>query len=313
LAVLNPLHLRTLIEVIHGGSFAAAARKLGYTASAVSQQMALLERAVDVPLFERNPQSAQPTAAAEMLSALASDVVAQLRALDYEISGLSSGRLGRLRIGTFPSASRRVIPPALASFVAQRPAVEILLDEAEPDELIRALQAGDLDLVLVYRYSLTPRRLPARLRQSFLLSEELLLLIPEGHALLDLENVALPDAANETWVSSREGTAGEACLRLACASAGFSPRIALRSNNYQAIQALVASGMGVALVPALGYEASLGGVVAQRPADLYAHREVIVLTRVGDTNPVLPLALTSFRNAALGLEEGRGLSTSRAP
>src|SRR3981189_3516002 len=100
--MLNPVHLRTLTMVIRTGSFADAARRLGYTGSAVSQQIAALERAVKMPLFERDAHSVRPTPAGEFLAERAREALAALGSLEDDIRGMSQGSIGRLPLGAFP-------------------------------------------------------------------------------------------------------------------------------------------------------------------------------------------------------------------
>ncbi|MGN9843261.1 LysR family transcriptional regulator [Nonomuraea sp. H19] len=301
--MLNPLHLRTLTAVLNAGSFAAAARRLGYTGSAVSQQIAALERAVRMPLFERGAQTITPTPTARYLVLRAYDVLAALDALEEEVRGMSEGTIGRLRLGSFPTASQRLLPLALASYAQTHPAVETLLDEGEPDELIPLVRAGELDLALVYRYDLAPRAWPRELQEIGLLEEELLLLLPERHSVAAAERVALDDLKHETWVSTREGTAGASCLRRLCALAGYEPQVDYRSNDYAVISGFVRSGLGVALVPALAHQPG-EGVVAARQDDVHARRRITAVHRTASANPVVTGAVWALRQAAALLSDG---------
>ncbi|GAA0339587.1 LysR family transcriptional regulator [Actinoallomurus spadix] len=298
--MLNPVHLRTLTAVVDAGSFADAARRLGYTASAVSQQVAALERAVRMPLFERGAQAIRPTPAALYLVRRAADALSALDALEEDARGMAEGRIGRLRLGSFPTASQRLLPIGLASYARAYPSVEILLDEGEPDELIPLVRAGELDLALVYRYDLVPRAWPGDLEETPLLAEELLLLLPERHPLAIAGPVALGDLAHETWVAAREGTAGASCLRRLCAEAGFEPQLDYRSNDYGVIHGFVRSGLGVALVPALAHLPG-EGVVATRLDGVTARRHVLAAHRPAAGNPAVTGAVDTLRQAAARL------------
>ncbi|MET9242643.1 LysR family transcriptional regulator [Nonomuraea sp. NPDC003709] len=311
--MLNPLHLRTLTAVLNAGSFAAAARRLGYTGSAVSQQIAALERAVRMPLFERGAQTITPTPAARYLVLRAYEVLAALDALEDDVRGMSEGTIGRLRLGSFPTASQRLLPIALAAYAQTHPAVETLLDEGEPDELIPLVRAGELDLALVYRYDLVPRAWPRDLREIPLLAEELLLLLPAGHSLAAAGAVALDDLKHETWVSTREGTSGASCLRRLCARAGYEPQVDYRSNDYGVIHGFVRSGLGVALVPALAHLPG-EGVVATGLDGVEARRRIAAVHRTAAANPAVTGAVCSLRLAAARLEDDlpRSIRTSYA-
>lgn len=295
--MLNPVHLRTLIAVLRTGSFADAARHLGYTGSAVSQQIAALERAVKMPLFERDARSIRATAAAEILASRAHHALASLDALHEDVQEMVLGSLGRIRIGSFPTASQGLLPKALAMFKQDFAKVEILLDEGEPNELIALLLDGEVDITLVYHYDLVPRRWPKELKATTLLNEELVLLLPAGHRLVGREELRLTDLVDETWVSTREATAGALCLLRTCANAGFQPLIDFRTNDYDAIRSFVRSGLGIALVPALSH-VEAPGVVAINLDDITARRHVVVLHRSGNPNATVDAVLAALRKAA---------------
>jgi DNA-binding transcriptional LysR family regulator len=284
--MLNPVHLRTLTTVIRTGSFADAARQLGYTGSAVSQQIAALERAVKMPLFERDAHSVRPTPAGEFIAERARDALAALGSLEDDIRDLAQGAMGRLRLGSFPTASENLLPLALAAYARDHPRVEIRLDEGEPAELIPLLQVAELDMALIYRYSLVPHAWPRTLRATHLLDEELLLLLPKDHRLAGADVILLRDLEAETWISTREGTSGASCLRRMCAEAGFVPQVGYRSNDYDVVASFVKSRLGIALVPALAHVGH-DEVIATRVADVHVRREVIVMDRSSRASPAV--------------------------
>jgi len=293
--VLQPVQLRTLQEVLLTGSLAAAGARLGFTASAVSQQIAALERQTGLVLFERGPRSVRPTAAAHALAARVGAVLGQLDLLEREFQVVAGGQSGVVRLGSFPTASAGLLPPALARLERSHPGVRVLLDEAEPGDLLPRLSAGTLDLVLVYEYEAVPQVRPSDVERSGLLRESLVVLLPRTHPLAGAATVALADLAGQTWASSREGSAGARSLARLCATAGFEPRVAYRSNDYAVVRGLVAAGLGVALVPALAHHDD-PGVAAVGAADDGARRHVFALRRRGDANPLLePVAAALLR------------------
>lgn len=308
--MLNPVHLRTLAAVVRAGSFAVAARRLGYTSSAVSQQIAALERVVKVPLFEREAQRIRPTPAGEFLAARAHEVLASLGALEDDMQGLAEGTSGRLRIGSFPTASERLLPDAIANFQPSHRGVDILLDEAEPEELVVRLQDGELDLALVYRYDLVPRSWPRSLTSVDLLHEDLVLLLTPDHDGTKGSDVPLADLRDAVWVASREGTAGASCLRALCASAGFEPTVGFRSNDYDVLHEFVRSGLGIALVPALSHVAD-DALRPTRLRDVTVRRHVSALHRSSGTNPAAGAMLAALGEVAESLAgKSKGLVTA---
>lgn len=248
--MVNPTHLRTLVAVMRTGSFAAAARELGYTGSAVSQQIATFERESGVVLFERDARGIRATPAAEFLVDHAAPVFTALGAFDDVTRALSSGTAGRVRLGSFPTASRQLVPAALAEVLRQRTDLELELDEAEPADLLPRLTARELDIALVYRYDLVPVRWPRAATAHHLLDEELLLFVPPGHRAAQ-EQLQLHELRDETWISTSKETWGAIALERACAAAGFTPVIRYRSNNYSVVASFVRSGLGIAVIPAL--------------------------------------------------------------
>lgn len=274
--VLNPLHLRTLESVLRTGSFAEAARTLGYSGSAVSQQIAALERHVQAPLFDRDAHGVRPTPVARFIADRARETLGRLQSLEDDIAMLLGGTAGGVRLGSFPTASEYLLPRTLGSFTHDHAAVEVTLDEGEPEDLLPRVVSGEIDLAIVYQYGLARRRLPAALKVRPLLVEDLLLLLPDEHPAARVGERDLTSLADETWVSTQPGTAAAVMLTRLCANAGFEPQVAYRSNNYAVVRGLVAARLGIAVVPALGHEAT-SGVTAVRLGDRRAYREVFAV------------------------------------
>ncbi|MGR0160476.1 LysR family transcriptional regulator [Paenarthrobacter nitroguajacolicus] len=274
--MLNPVHLRTLAVVLRTGSFADAAREIGYTGSAVSQQVAALERALQSSLVERDAQSIRPTEAAKFLAARANGIIEALGALEDEMKGFSKGDYGLMRLGSFSTASQRLLPSCLASYLRRHPSSSVELEENEPTELAAMIRDATLDVAVVFHYDLVPRKWPANLVAVPLLAEELLLLLPENHRLAASDAITVQQLMEENWISTKEDSSGDACLRHLCAGAGFQPRVTVRSNNYDAIRGMVRSGLGIALVPALDHVPT-DNVVATTISGCTARRHISAL------------------------------------
>lgn len=297
--MLSVSHLETLRTVVRTGSFAEAGRELGYTGSAVSQQIAALESVLRAPLFERGARSVRPTALAEYLVVRADTALAAMRDLEDDLTAHLEGRLGRLRIGSFPSASEHLVPSMLSALARRHPDVDLHLDEGEPDELLSRLGSRELDLAIVYRYDLVPHKWPKDLLAEHLLHEQLLLLAPDGH-WSESRDVRLEDLREDPWVTTRQGTAMATVLRRICAQSGFDARVLFRSNDYDVIHALVAGGTGIALVPAMSHLGASGtrgvpvaGVTVRRTVSVL--RPLTTLRSLGDS------AVRDLRAAARSL------------
>ena len=150
--MINIVQLRTVAAVVRHGSFAEAARELGYSPSAVSQQISAFEKAFKIELFERRTHSVYATPAAREIEAYANTVLTALDDLGGRIRTLSQGWHGSIRVGTFGTANLRLLPEAVRSFVRRFPLSEVLLEEERPVELLRALVSRELDIALVYTY-----------------------------------------------------------------------------------------------------------------------------------------------------------------
>lgn len=287
--MLNPIHLRTLQECVRTGSFAEAGRVLGYTASAVSQQMVLLEKVVGAPLFERSARSTRSTAVAMRLAERSRDALGALDALEREARAIVAGEEGRLRLASFATANSRILPEVLAAVISQRPHAEVQLDEGEPDEVIDGVLEGVLDAAVVFEYDLDPRQWPAELNIDELLAEPLRLVLPRTHELARYEELELRQLASDDWICTRQDTAGARSLVRLAAAAGFVPRITLRSNDYSVIRDLVGRELGVALLPGLAIPGER--VRVTRISGWQPFRRVKVLYRKQNTNPLLPIAL----------------------
>lgn len=294
--MLNPLHLRTLSVVLRTGSFAAAGRHLGYTGSAVSQQMSALEVDCGLVLFEREAHGVRPTAEALLLSERAIETLGAFATLQDAVREIASGTRGRLGLGSFPTASEVLIPRALARFDRHFADVEVRFEDGEPHQLVTRLLEGDLDVVVVFRYDLVPQSWPAGCVRTPLLNEPVRLLVPD-HLGAPSGPVPLTDFEDRSWISTREGTAGTLALERACAAAGFTPLIRYRSNDYDVVRSFVRAGLGVAAVPRLAYF----GRVGLRDVDvigLQVHRHVEALTRTDGHNPARAGMLDALRFAA---------------
>lgn len=298
--MLNPLHLRTLAAVVRTGSFADAGRQLGYTGSAISQQMAVLERQLGLVLFERQPHGVRSTDAAEYIARRVPHALGALQELQDDIDHLSTGRRGRLRLGSFPTASERLLPAALSRFTQTRPEVEVSLDEGEPAELLPLVEARELDAALVYDYDVLPRRTSRPGQSLEILSEQLFVAMPPDHHRAGAPSVTIDELDEDVWVATREGTAAAAVLRRLCAAAGFEPKVSFRSNDYDVVHELVRAGLGLALVPALGYS-SADGLAAVPLAMPRARRRVSVVLSQTAVEALTAEFVQTLRSAARDL------------
>src|SRR4051794_19373134 len=250
--MLDVKRLRVLREVAAQGSFSAAADSLSYTQSAVSQQIAALEREAGATLVERGARGVHLTQAGRALVVHADAILARLAAAERELESIAGLHGGHLRLVAFPSAASSIMPVAIAEFRRRHPAVELSLEPREPDEAIACVKSGECDVALAIEPSFRPLEDPAIVKER-LVDDPMFLVMPREHPLAHKRNVRLEDFAEESWI---QGTSTTACpdtgiLLRACNAAGFEPRFAFQSDDYTAIQGFIAAGVGVALIPDL--------------------------------------------------------------
>lgn len=296
----DPTTLRTLVTVIRAGSFSAAGRELGYTASAVSQQMSGLERSLGIRLFDRQARRVVPTEAALYLEDRSLRLLDLATRLEADIDRLAAGQAGRIRIGSFDSAGRPIMSQALARFLVRRREVEISLDEGEPHELFPRVVAGDLDVALGFRYDNVPTSWPSDIRLTELLVDDLYLIAHRRHRLASKQQIDLAELRDERWIANREDTAASRCLITLGSESGFEPRIAFRSNSFETVRGFVAGGLGVALMPGIARQPG-DGTVALPVRRRLPRRQVVAATRRVDDNPLTSAFLAAIRHVTTEL------------
>ncbi|MQA03603.1 MAG: LysR family transcriptional regulator [Streptosporangiales bacterium] len=290
--------LHTFEAVVRLGSFADAGRELDYTTSAVSQQMAALERTTGLQLFERHSRHITCTPTATYLYERSSELIGLLSRVQNELTRLSAGKAGRIRIGSFASAGTALLPRAFERFLRNRDDIEVTLDEGEPHDLVPRVVQGDIDVGLVFRYDLVPRTWPNELRVMELMTEPLVVIASSRHRLVRRKRPASFDQlTDERWIATLEGTALHSCLLARGVASGFRPDIAFRTNNFAAVRGLVSAAVGVAIIPTFAYDPSKD-IKALTIGDGLPQRHVAAVSRRLDDGPLVNAFLRSLRDAA---------------
>jgi DNA-binding transcriptional LysR family regulator len=265
-------------EVATRGSFSEAAVALSFTQPAISQQIARLERQLGTRLLARDARGVTLTPAGEVLLRHAEAVLGQLRAAEAEVQAVAGVERPRLRVGAFPSAAASIMPPALAALRADHPSAQVTMRVIEGPQAIEALRTGDLDLAMLLDSELSPLELPADVDAFPVLDDPLLVALPYSHPLAGKTAVALADLREEEWMlCGVDGTCADSNVVLrACSEAGFVPKIGFDSDDYAAVQGMVASGMGVALIPSLALVGSRSDIAIKPLRDAAPARRVRV-------------------------------------
>ncbi|MFD3660147.1 LysR family transcriptional regulator [Streptomyces sp. NPDC058659] len=268
-------HLRVLRAVAATGSFSAAARELGCTQPAVSQQMKALEASAGTPLLIRTGREMRLTQAGEVLVRHASGILAGLTAAEEEVAAIAGLRAGRVRLVSFPSGSSTLVPTALAALRAAHPGTRVSLVEAEPPRSIEMLREGDCDVALAFRYGVGQAEWDDLVVRP-LLADRLVGLVPEGHRLAEAGSVGIAELADESWIAGCPRCRRQ--LVDVCEEAGFTPRIDFATDDYPAVVGLVGAGLGVAVLPELAIESVRPKGARTVTVEPAVEREIVALT-----------------------------------
>ncbi len=249
--MLDVKRIKVLREVIDRGSFSAAGDGLHLSQSAVSQQVAALEREVGLPLLDRTSSGPRLTEAGEALMGHADAVFARLEEAERELAEIAGLKRGRVRLVSFPTASATLVTRAVSRFRRSHPGVELHLAEREPEDAIPALRRGEYDLALYFDFADMPDELGRDLQRALILEERMWIALPGGHPLTSKAAIAIKELAGEDWLCGETADSCRAHVFHLCRSAGFEPRISFESDDYAVMQGLVAAGLGVTLLPDL--------------------------------------------------------------
>jgi DNA-binding transcriptional LysR family regulator len=299
--MLDVTRLRVLVAVARYGSVTGAARALNYAQPSVSHHLARLESETGTKLIQRAGRGIRLTDAGRLLAERAAEVIGRLDAAENELAAYTGLRAGRLRLAAFPSALGTIVPAAAAFLRGSNPGVDLRLTEAEPPEALRMLRAGYVDVALVFRHA--PEAgghtgageedsdvdLTEGLRERLLLDEPVHLVTPAREPPDDAPDLAR--YAKHRWIAGCDRCRAHLLAR--CAQARFTPKIAFTTDDYVAVQALVAAELGVSTLPSLALRAARHPGV--RSAPLPETRRYVYAVRYGD--PPDPPAVTQLMDA----------------
>lgn len=297
--------LRLLHELDRRGTIAATAEAMYLTPSAVSQQLAGLAREVGVPLLERRGRSVVLTGQARVLLAHAEEMRELAERTRAALDAWADGTVGRVRVGSLATGITALVGPAIVRLRDERPGLTVRVSEQEPDEALDLLDAGELEIAVTVDYPGAPSREDARYRRVDLIADVMDAVVPASHPLAGRPSIHLAELAGDVWVGA---AASDACGHIVtgiCAAAGFSPDVQHYCREWDAVAALVAAGVGVALIPR-----SAGPL---RPRDLSvlpvagapATRLLFALTRAGtEQDPATRATLEALEAVAAARPDG---------
>ncbi|MFG3100632.1 LysR family transcriptional regulator [Streptomyces sp. NPDC048182] len=296
--MLNLERLRTLDALARHGSVSGAAESLHITTSAVSQQMAKLEREVGQQMLAKNGRGVRLTDAGGLLAEHAARILSQVALAQSDLEAQRGQVVGELRMSAFPTAARGLFPAALAALRAGHPALRLRSSELEPERGIAGVIRGDLDLAVVLDWYNKPMPLPDGLVKAALLDDPADVAMPAGHRLADRPEVDLAEFAEDEWITWGEGEFCHEWLLFTLRSMGVEPIVGHLAAESHTQLALVAAGLGVCIAPVLGRDPVPAGVVTV-PLRQRVRRHVYVVWRAdADRRPSIRAAVEALRTAA---------------
>jgi len=312
--MLSVNRLRILREIASRGTLAATAEALFMTPSAVSQQMAVLEREAGTALLERRGRGVRLTEAAKRLVANTECILADLERAEADLASASKGVVGRVRVSAFPTAARTLLIPAIKALLGDYPNLRLSMVDLEPEEALPALKVGDLDMVLTYEWNVLPHLEDEGIEREELLSEPVYLALPSTHRLAGSTSVAMADLRDEEWIVGRDSTSMLELVVAATRREGYEPRTDFHSMDFQVILAAVGAGLGVALVPPLALIGTYPDVDIRRIKNLELSRTIWANIRRGSSaTPGIAAVLEAVRAASAGIADRLPRQSEKPP
>jgi DNA-binding transcriptional LysR family regulator len=302
--MLDVRRLRALQEVAVRGSFSAAAEALSFTQSAVSQQIAALEREAGTTLVQRSARGVRLTEAGEAVVRHTEAIMARLAEAEAELEAIAGLCGGRLRMAAFESAGATLMPLAIAAFRERHPAVELSMSMSEPEDCIPQLRSGELDLAIVFESAV--QHADDGIHRLHLIEDPMFLVLPRDHPLAGRRRIRLADLAGEAWIGGQPDCECNRLISRACATAGYEPRIAFETDDYTAMQGFVAAGVGVSLIAELGLTSVRDDIVVRDLGRETPVRQIFAATLAdGYRSPATHAMLDILRDVASSYESRR--------
>lgn len=299
--MLNPSHLRTLLVVLQQGSFAAAANRLGYTPSAVSQQISALESAVGVTLFDRGARNVRPTGAAQVMAQHATLVLAELDALQEAVrsdpgaAGAGHTERTELRVSVYPSLIAPLAPFVRGFAETGGPAHRLRLSVRDPSLSVKALVDGDdIDVSVIYRVSNTGLNWPKALQSVAVGEDPYVFVVPRAWGVHHGRNASTDALTNRPWVMHHTGSSDSDVIESLFAAHRLQPQVVARADDFTVSLQLATLGFAGAFMPRVALGTLPAEVVALRVPEVRLSRTVWALV-----SPSAPPMATRALVAAL--------------
>ncbi|MBA9001431.1 LysR family transcriptional regulator [Thermomonospora cellulosilytica] len=290
--------LRALHAVATHGSVSAAAEALHVTTSAVSQQLAKLERETAHKLLERNGRGVKLTDAAKLLVMHADRILSLVERAEADLEAHRGVVVGELSLGAFPTAIRGLVPAALRDLRARHPDLRVLVTEHDPFVSAPLVARGDLDLAIVQDWNNEPLSVPEGLVKGMICEDLADVAVPAGHPLAGRDEIDLKELAGDCWISSPPGTICCDWLTHTLRTFDSEPRLHHTAYEISSQLALVAAGLGDCILPRLGRDPLPEGVAVIRLRRPLSRRIYAVWREEAARRPAICAALDALRASA---------------
>jgi len=295
--VLDVRRLRVLREVARRGTIVAAADALGYTPSALSQQLSTLEREAGVAVLERTGRNVRLTDEGETLVRHADLILAELERAEVAIELGRSAVRGRVRVAAFSSVTSAILAPAVARLGETHSDLEVAITESDPTEALHDLRLGELDLVVAHEYDHMLVAPDPEICRRDLFTEDMLIAAPVGR-FADGEAVALSALAGEVWAAAPARSDCGTAVREACRAEGFEPNVRYEFTEFAVVLHLIAAGMAVAMLPRLAFTEPITGYAVHPVATGGFRRRIFAASRIGNKDrPAVQAVLAAVEGA----------------
>ncbi|MGV9322648.1 LysR family transcriptional regulator [Streptomyces sp. NPDC003660] len=302
--MLDLQRLRALHAVSVHGSVGAAASALGYTPSAVSQQITKLERETRSVLLERDGRGVRLTAEARQLATAAQEMLAVMERAETELEQRRGVPAGLLTVAAFASAARGLLPGVLAELAVRNPALDVRLSEVDPHLSVDMVAKGAVDLAVVHDWDIAPLPLPPGVEQAVLGDDPCTLLVPRTHPFAGRSSVRRAELGGQRWVCQPPGRVCHDWLVRTLREAGHTPEIVHQADENPTLVALIAAGLGIGLVPRLGRGPLPPGAV-ELPLDPAPVRRLYALWRTGASGrPAIVETVRALKEGWAALPDG---------
>jgi DNA-binding transcriptional LysR family regulator len=289
--------LRALHAVAVYGSVGSAAEALGYTPSAISQQLAKLERETRTTLLERRGRGIVLTDAAQQLAATAAQVLQLVEDAELTLEEQRGEAIGSLVIAAFPTAARGLLPVVLPRLLRDHPALDVRVAETDPYQAVAAVARGEIHVAVVHDWHNSPLSLPEELSRVKLGSDPADILVPTSHRLAGKESVRADDLVGERWICQPVGSICHDWLVRTMRKTGVEPEVVYSVAEYQTQLAMLAQGIGIGLLPRLGRGPVPAGVTVV-PLTPAPSRRLYAIWRTATTRrPAITATLAALKSA----------------